>query len=343
MRIVICGVQVPFERGGAEALVEGLRRQLIARGHDVDVVALPFKWYPPQRLLSSCLQWRMLDLTEANGRPIDMVIATKFPSYLVRHARKVTWLVHQHRQVYDWYGTALSDFAPTADSIRLRQTIIGMDGRTLAESHRLYAISRNVAARLKRFNGLSASVIYPPTLLEGKLHCAGYGDAIAYVGRLDSAKRVDLLIRAMRALPDAVRCIIAGAGPDRERLERLTASLRLGRRVQFTGWIDDNALIRLYAECFAVFYAPIDEDYGLATVEAFQSGKPVVTAADSGGVLEFVEHDVTGLVAPPEPEALAMQIARLHADKALCARLGERGRERVAPIRWDAAIARLLE
>ena len=81
-RIVICASQVPFERGGAEVLVEGLRRQLVARGHAVDVVSLPFKWYPAQRLLSSCLSWRMLDLTEANGQPIDLVIATKSASFL---------------------------------------------------------------------------------------------------------------------------------------------------------------------------------------------------------------------------------------------------------------------
>lgn len=342
MRIAICAVQVPFERGGAEVLVEGLRRQLVARGHSVDVVSLPVKWYPGERLLSSCLQWRMLDLSEANGRPIDLVIATKFPSYVIKHANKVTWLVHQHRQAYDWYGTALSDFSPTPESARLRQSIIQVDQRSLSESRRLFAISRNVADRLQRFNGLHAGVLYPPTLHEGMLRCDGYGDTVVCVSRLDAAKRIDLLVRAMRSVPTAVRCVIAGTGPDRERLEKLSVSLGLADRVRFAGWVDDETLLRLFAECFAVFYAPLDEDYGYATVEAFQAAKPVVTASDSGGVLEFVEHDVTGCVAAPEPAALAAQIARLHADKALCARLGQAGKERVAPIRWDAAIAQLL-
>ena len=75
--------------------------------------------------------------------------------------------------------------------------------------------------------------------------------------------------------------------------------------MRFLGWVDDDTLIRLYAECFAVFYAPVDEDYGLATVEAFQAGKPVVTASDSGGVLEFVEDGVSGCVSAPNPALMA--------------------------------------
>jgi glycosyltransferase involved in cell wall biosynthesis len=107
--------------------------------------------------------------------------------------------------------------------------------------------------------------------------------------------------------------------------------------------VDDAQLIRLYAECFAVFYAPVDEDYGYATVESFQASKPVVTATDSGGVLEFVTDGVTGCVSAPEAAALAEHITRLHRDKALCTRLGEAGREAVAGIRWETTIQSLLE
>ncbi len=341
-RILICAAQVPFERGGAEVLVEGLRRQLAARGHSVDVVSLPFKWYPPARLLTSCLVWRLLDVSEANGQPVDVVVATKFPSYTVRHPHKVTWLVHQYRQAYDWYGSAHSDLTPSPDDARLRQAIFQIDRRTLGESRRLFAISRNVATRLYRFNGLEAEVLYPPTLYEGRLHCDDYGDAIVYIGRLDRAKRVDLLIKAIAQSPPDVRCLIAGAGQERERLEKLAHKLRLDDRVRFLGWVDDETLIRLYATCFAVFYAPLDEDYGYATVEAMQSAKPVVTAADSGGVLEFVEDGLTGCVAEADPAALAAQITRLFQDKGLCARLGQAGREVVSTIRWDTTIERLL-
>ena len=277
-RIIICAAQVPFERGGAEALVEGLRRHLVSRGHSVDVVSLPFKWYPPARLLSSASPGACWTCTKSNGQAVDMVIATKFPSYVVRHPRKVTWLVHQYRQAYDWYGTPLSDLSTSPEDVQLRQTIFEIDRRTLAESHRLFAISRNVANRLQRYNGLTATPLYPPSLYADRLRTDGYNDVIAYVGRLDTAKRVDLLIRAMRHTPPSVRCVIAGAGQERQALAQLARELGLGERVRFLGWVDDETLIRLYAECFAVFYAPVDEDYGYATVEAFASAKPVVTA-----------------------------------------------------------------
>ncbi len=89
---------------------------------------------------------------------------------------------------------------------------------------------------------------------------------------------------------------------------------------------------------------PFDEDYGYVTVEAFLSSKPVVTASDSGGPLEFVEDGVSGFVAAPEPEALADAIDRLFAlPEPKLAGLGEEGRRRVAPITWDAVVDRLTE
>ena len=342
MRLIICATQVPFERGGAEAHVEGLRRALVARGYPVEVVALPFKWYPKRALLASCLAWRLLDLSEANGQPIDMVIATKFPSYVVRHRNKVTWLIHQYRQAYDWYGTPLSDFSTSPEDVRVRQMIFEIDRRALGECKRLFANARNTAARLQRFNGLSAEPLYPPSLYEGRLRCDGYDNTILYLGRLDKAKRVDLLLRAMTHVPAGVRCLVAGIGPERASLEKLARELNLGERVRFLGWVDDDTLVRLYAQCFAVFYTPLDEDYGYVTVEAFQSEKPVITATDSGGVLEFVEDGVTGFVCPPDAVALGAQIARLFADKGLCQRMGKAGQERVRHIRWDTTVNRLL-
>src|SRR4026209_2395197 len=107
MRIAVCAPQVPFVRGGAEIVADDLVRELRARDHEADLVTVPFKWYPGERVLSQAFLWRLVDLEEANGRPIELSIATKFPSYLVRHRQKVVWLVHQFRQAYDYDGTAL--------------------------------------------------------------------------------------------------------------------------------------------------------------------------------------------------------------------------------------------
>ena len=74
MRIAVCRPQVPFVRGGAEIFTDELVRQLQVRGHEAEIVSVPFKWYPGQRVLTQAFLWRLLDLTESDARPIDLVV-----------------------------------------------------------------------------------------------------------------------------------------------------------------------------------------------------------------------------------------------------------------------------
>src|SRR4051794_31359769 len=109
-RIVVCEAQVPFVQGGAEYLVRTLVAQLLRRGYAAELVSIPFKWYPKEELLAHAAAWHLVDLSESNGQPIDLVIASKFPTYFVRHPNKVTWLMHQYRSAYDLCGTEYSEF-----------------------------------------------------------------------------------------------------------------------------------------------------------------------------------------------------------------------------------------
>jgi glycosyltransferase involved in cell wall biosynthesis len=284
----------------------------------------------------------MLDLSQVNGEPVDLVIGTKFPSYLVRHQRKRLWLVHQHRQAYDWYGTPLSDFANTPEHRAARDALLRMDQRGLAECVARFTISRNVSARLRRFNGLDSTPLYPPSRYAAQLHAGPYGDYILSPSRLDRAKRLDLLLEAAAQMSHPASIVFAGSGPDRERLGRLAAQLGLGARVRFLGFVPDAELVALYAGARAVFYAPIDEDYGFATVEAFGAARPVVTADDAGGVLEFVRHGENGLVCPPAAAPIAAALSSLAANPDYAARLGRAGQPLVAGISWDKVVGALL-
>ena len=115
-------------------------------------------------------------------------------------------------------------------------------------------------------------------------------------------------------------------------------------RVQLLGFVSAEELVDLYAGCRAAYYAPLNEDYGYVTVEAFLSRKPVVTTKDAGGPLEFVEDDVSGVVAPPEAAALAQAIDRLWAlPESRLRDMGEAGFARVRDISWDHVIDRLTE
>ncbi len=136
--------------------------------------------------------------------------------------------------------------------------------------------------------------------------------------------------------------MIAGDGPDRGRLERLARELGLTDRVRFLGRVSEETLTDLYATCRAVFYAPMDEDFGMVPLEAFRACKPVVTATDSGGPLDFVLPGETGWVAEPTAEGLAASFAELLESEETARRYGEAGEPAASAITWDTAISRLL-
>jgi glycosyltransferase involved in cell wall biosynthesis len=169
----------------------------------------------------------------------------------------------------------------------------------------------------------------------------GYGDFVLSVGRLDRAKRNDLLLEAA-ALDPGLRVVIAGEGPDRDRLESLAAERGLNGRAEFPGRVDEVELASLYARCLAVYYAPVDEDFGMVPYEAFLSEKPVLTTTDAGGPLEVVTDGRTGYVTSPNPAELARAAGRLreHPDDARA--YGLAGKELAARVTWDSCIQRLL-
>lgn len=341
-RVVVCEAQVPFVRGGAEALVRELVRQLRARAYAVERVSVPFKWYPKEEILPHAAAWRLLDLSASNGQQIDAVIATKFPSYFVRHPAKVTWLIHQYRAAYELCGTEYSDFHHTELDVGLRERLISLDREMLMESRRLFTISRVTASRLEKFNGVAAEPLYHPSRLAERLRPGPSGDYVLSVGRIESIKRVDLAIRAMEHVDRQIRLLVAGEGTQLEHVRRVVESRGLGDRVSILGAVSDDDLVDLYAGALAVVYVPYEEDYGYVTLESFLARKPVITTHDSGGPLEFVEHDVNGLICDPEPAALGDAVGRLAANRTLAASLGAAGHDRVKTVTWDGVIEKLL-
>ncbi|HEV2590334.1 MAG TPA: glycosyltransferase family 4 protein [Gaiellaceae bacterium] len=335
MRVVVAAPQVPFVRGGAELMAEDLVAALRTRGHEADLVTMPFKWYPGARVLDQAFLWRLADLTESDGRPIDRVIATKFPAYCVRHPNKVAWVLHQFRQAYDYDHTELGQFSEEPFDRATRRAVERLDKVALGEARRVFATSRNVADRLKRFNDIDAEVLaHPPQTLEYRT--AEPEGFVFSVGRLDRAKRLDLLIDAAKR-ESSLRVVIAGEGPDGDRLRGLANG-----NVEFLGRVDDVQLADLYARCSAVYYAPIDEDFGMVPYEAFLAEKPVLTTTDSGGPLEVVHDRRTGVVVEPDVADIARGAAYLtaHVDEAKS--WGRAGRAVAERVTWDACVDALL-
>ena len=340
--VLVCETQVPLVRGGAELLVRQLVSELRQRGIATDRVSLPFKWYPKNEILPHAAAWRMLDLSESNGRTIDLVIATKFPTYFVRHPRKVCWLVHQHRAAYELCATEYSDFRHDEIDVGLRDRLMALDEQMLGECQGLYTISQTVTARLQKYNGLASTPLYHPPLIAPRLSGGSYGNYLLSVARLERNKRVDLVVRALAHLPPHLTLIVVGEGSHRSDIEREAEALGLRARITFAGAVTDEALVTLYRAALCLVYVPFDEDYGLATLEGFLAEKPVVTARDSGGTLEFVRDGENGFVVDPDPAAIADAVARLDANRALAASLGGSGRDIAIAISWDTVINRLL-
>jgi glycosyltransferase involved in cell wall biosynthesis len=190
-----------------------------------------------------------------------------------------------------------------------------------------------------RFTVVYPGVAIPPLDHEYHLGQAAPGLIVGAAARLDRLKGIDILIRAVATLradfPD-LTLEVAGAGPDRARLEDLVGRLALGSRVRFLGW--QNNLTGVMARWDVFAFPTLSEGFGIAALEAMALGKPVVASA-VGGVPELVEHGSTGwLVSPGDPDALATSLRVLLVNAEQRRTMGAAGRARAAETFSEAAM-----
>lgn len=342
--VLICTTQVPFTTGGGESHVENLRQAFAAAGYNSEIAALPFKWYPPMEIMRGALAWRLLDLSEANGKPVDLVIGMKFPAYLAKHSRKVLWIMHQHRAAYNLWGTPFDDLSTYPEGARIRQWIKDCDERFIPESKKVFANSRTVAERTRRFNNIDSEVLYHPPPIAGALHVGEFGDYVFYPSRLEPQKRQELLIEAAKYLKSPVKIVLAGNSRDPKFYESLVKKYGVADRVSLRGFISEAEKIELYANSLGVCYLPFDEDYGYVTLEAMLSGKPVIASSDGGGATELIDHGAEGLITEVEPRALAGALDSLYADRKRARAMGARGREKIKSLNlsWPRVVETLI-
>lgn len=344
MKVAVLNTSVPFLKGGAEFLADGLVRELEARGHDVEMVKVPLRWATPLDVAETMFAAASLRIPEA-----DRVIALKFPAYLVPHPNKVLWLMHQFRQVYDFWGTDLQDVPNTPEGKALRRAVRVADERAFSDARAIFCNSAVTAERLQRYNGVGSEVLLAPHDDASIFRAGPQGDYLLAIGRVNAAKRQYLLVDALAQLGGDLRLVIAGKPETpgdlamvQDRIDRHG----LADRVEFLPrFISDEEKAELLAGSFAVAYLPVDEDsYGYVTAEGMYSSRPVVTTTDSGGVLELVVDGVTGVVGEPTAESLAAAIGRLASDPENAAAMGQAANQAVhrLGLNWDRTIERLL-
>lgn len=347
MKIVIATTSVPFVRGGAEIHAEALLAALREAGHEAEIVAVPFKWYPPETILDHMLACRLLDLTEASGNKIDLVIGLKFPAYFVPHPNKVLWILHQHRQAYDLWGKPLGDMDRFENGGEIRDAIHCADRELISESKAVFANSANVAKRLRDYCGINAEPLYHPPHGAEMFYSGQAEDYFYYPSRFVAPKRQSLVIQALAETRNPVRVEFSGNADYpayRSELESLALTLGVSDRVRWLGHVNEDEKRDRYARSLGVVYVPVDEDFGYVTLEAMLASKPAVTCRDSGGPLEFVRHRETGLVVESSPAQVAAAMDEIWEDRESAAGWGRRGRELYDSlgITWPKVIERLV-
>ncbi|WP_062362871.1 glycosyltransferase family 4 protein [Vreelandella aquamarina] len=340
MRILLNATLVPFMRGGADYHIEGVAKALREHGHEVELLRLPFRFSPESDIRHLMEYVESLDMSAPNGVTIDRAISLQFPAWGITHPEHTVWVMHQHRACYELW----QDAEATSEQRALRDAVLAFDNRHLGNVRQLFANSQRVAERLKHYNGLEAKPLYHPPFGAEHFRCEEEWGYIFCPSRLESLKRQDLLIEAARYLTSPARIIIAGEGGQRARYQQMIERYGLQQRVRLVGRFSEAEKLAWYAHSLAVFFGPYDEDYGYITLEAMLSAKPVITCRDSGGPLEFVEHDETGWVVDPDPQAIASAIDAAWENRARTAEMGRAGQAAYhrAGISWEQVVATLL-
>jgi glycosyltransferase involved in cell wall biosynthesis len=373
---VVAPSPVPFGAGGAEKLWWGLVDNITKHtNHQCELIKVPIKENDFWSLIDAYQAFYTLDLSH-----FDMVISGKYPGWMVQHPNHHIYMLHCLRGFYDCfhfmglpeqYSTTdpvLNDFLDkvrkqllspaevfqTLKAMQLddslpgdlfafpgafsRELILYFDGWALKNTQRFSAISQTVANRKEYFPpGACVDVNYPPSTLVGFTNTSQQYFFTA--SRLDDAKRIKIIVQGYLKTTTDIPLKIAGTGPLAEELATLAAD---DKRIEFVGYVSDLELVQYYSNAYAIVFIPYDEDYGLITIEAMKSEKPVITFSDAGGVTEFVEHGVTGLTSEPEVDLLAANIDKLASNRALCKKMGQAAKQKVVDVNWINTIDRLL-
>lgn len=310
--------------GGAERFYAGLRDGFEALGCKTSFVEVAADEPSVAKILQNYELARSADLSE-----FDIVVSSKVPTYAVRHPNHVVFLNHAVRIFDDMFDDRFPD--AHLDDFENRAQIHKADFDALTDVRACLTQGYEISRRLMRWRGIPARVIHPPLAFNGFRSNADMGDYFLIAGRFHPWKRFDLLIEAVRLSKRPIRLLIAGEGEHGSALHKLAAG---DTRIEFLGRVSDEELVDLYSRAIAIPFVPQREDYGYVTLEAFASGRPVLTCTDSGEPAHIVRNYETGLVVDPTPSALAAAMEWFWDNRDQAAKMGQRGHALIANMSW---------
>lgn len=208
--------------------------------------------------------------------------------------------------------------------------------------------SANRARRAGLLGDRTPEILYPAMGLSADRPSDRFGSFFLVPGRIMWTKNIQLAIRGFQQFQDAhpeardVRLVIAGTVDAKSAvyLQELRNLAGANARIEFRPGPSDQELRRLYEECYAVLFPPLNEDFGIVPIEGMGFGKPVI-AVNRGGPTETIQHGVQGFLVEPSPEALADRIAELYFDPPRARAMGRMGFQRAGLFSWDHFAGRI--
>ncbi|GFM31471.1 glycosyltransferase [Novosphingobium sp. PY1] len=327
---IICAGSPVAGNGGAERFYAGLKRGFEEIGCMPEFVEISSSEPSVDQIL------RNYELAaETDVSHFDFVVSSKVPTYAVRHPNHVMFLNHAVR-IFDDMFERRFPYASEQDFAD-RARIHAADLEALLQVKARMAQGYEITRRLTRWRGLSAQVLHPPLGFHKFHPGAGEGEFFLLAGRLHPWKRFDLLIQAMKCSSREMSLVIVGEGEHEEHLHALAGN---DRRIKFLGRVSDEELVELYSRALAIPFVPEREDYGYITLEAFASGRPVLTCTDSGEPAQIVRNYETGLVVNPNPQEISKALEWFWDNRQKAREMGLNGLEQVNRMSWaDTACA----
>ncbi len=300
---------------------------------------------------------------------VDVVLTTQPGSWAIEHPRKLALFYHHERIFYDLAEHYLKisdvDSQVHAEACRL---VRELDSRHFETVSHFLVPSETVTLRLLEFSDIDRdrmSLYLANPNAEPRTDNSCARDQVVCVSRNESTKRTQPFVAAAHEGFNAPAARIGGGGP-LPAVRRYAAGLSNGVPVEPEAWnarptaervettvpelpiqilgrVDDETLAENYSRSAVVVAPAFNEDYGLTVLEAFAFGTPVVVCSDGGGLVEFVEHGVTGLVSDPTPEAIADAVRSIIDDPELAQRMGAAALEAHSRYTWDQAYGRFSE
>ncbi|MGE3270428.1 MAG: glycosyltransferase family 4 protein [Chloroflexota bacterium] len=373
MHILMLNYEFPPLGAGGSTSTFNLARNIVALGHQVDMVTMGFRGVPAEEVMDGIRVYRVPSIRARR----EVCHTHEMATYVLSGTAKATQLASRNR--YDlanahfifptgpiayalrrlrglpYILTARGSDVPGHNPNRFRfdhQLLRPVWRGLVRDADAVVAVSRHLAARIEEnAPGVSVHAIpngcsplgpadEPPRERDADL--AGGRMRVLMVTRLHEFKGVQYMLEAASRLSLDLEVNIVGDGPYRSTLEAQAA--RIGKPVRFWGWLDRNSpdMWRLYRES-SVFVFPSEREGSPTVVQEAMSAGLAVVAADAAGTPEVV-GDAGILVSPKDPAGIADALVRLANDPALVKELSARARERVrTEFDWRRLAARYVD